>query len=128
MVLLVFYVNDGCMCIYLYMHTYAHTDREIHIFIYIYVYVYIYIYIHRCSYFRPWQAPQDGNGERERDSERGVFPYLKNRRLHFCWVLPQRQEWFEKCGQIRIPPSIIATRRAASEAYWDFDRCLASHG
>ena len=40
----------------------------------------------------------------------------------------QRQEWFEKCGQIRIPPSIIATRRAASEAYWDFDRCLASHG
>lgn len=35
------------------------------------------------------------------------------------------KEWFEKCGQIRIPPSIIATRRAASEAYWDFDRSLA---
>eukprot|EP00435_Cladocopium_sp_Y103_P040952 s3211_g11.t1 len=35
------------------------------------------------------------------------------------------KDWFEKCGQIRIPPSIIATRRAASEAYWDFDRSLA---
>lgn len=32
------------------------------------------------------------------------------------------QEWFKQCGQIRIPPSIVATRRAASEAYWDFDR------
>ncbi|CAK9062579.1 unnamed protein product [Durusdinium trenchii] len=35
------------------------------------------------------------------------------------------QEWFKQCGQIRIPPSIVATRRAASEAYWDFDRSLA---
>jgi len=35
------------------------------------------------------------------------------------------EAWFQKCGQIRIPPSIIASRRAASEAYWSFDRSLA---
>ncbi|CAJ1412254.1 unnamed protein product [Effrenium voratum] len=34
-------------------------------------------------------------------------------------------EWFKKCGQIRVPASIIASRRAASEAYWTFDRSLA---
>eukprot|EP00439_Symbiodinium_sp_Y106_P020338 s2767_g2.t1 len=32
------------------------------------------------------------------------------------------EAWFQKCGQIRIPASIIASRRAASEAYWSFDR------
>ena len=72
--------------------------------------------------------------ERDRDSERGVYIHVfekqTNRLRPFLLGPPrffQRQEWFEKCGQIRIPPSIIATRRAASEAYWDFDRCLASH-
>ncbi|OLQ14437.1 hypothetical protein AK812_SmicGene1416 [Symbiodinium microadriaticum] len=33
------------------------------------------------------------------------------------------EAWFQKCGQIRMPASVIASRRAASEAYWSFDRC-----
>lgn len=35
------------------------------------------------------------------------------------------EAWFQKCGQIRMPASVIASRRAASEAYWSFDRSLA---
>ncbi|CAL1131392.1 unnamed protein product, partial [Cladocopium goreaui] len=76
-----------------------------------------------CGYYdeygRYWE--EDWGGYYDTD---GTY-YKKEDHVEAVDEMMSWKEWFEKCGQIRIPPSIIATRRAASEAYWDFDRSLA---
>lgn len=71
------------------------------------------------EYGRYWE--EDWGGYYDTD---GTY-YKKEDNVEAVDEMMSWKEWFEKCGQIRIPPSIIATRRAASEAYWDFDRSLA---
>ncbi|CAK9115273.1 unnamed protein product [Durusdinium trenchii] len=33
-------------------------------------------------------------------------------------------DFFRECGEFRIPPTVLAARRAANEAYWAFDRAM----
>jgi len=70
---------------------------------------------------RLWQKDWEGYW----DTDENSTYYEKEDNVDAVDDTKSWKDWFEKCGQIRIPPSIIATRRAASEAYWDFDRSLA---
>ncbi|CAJ1354489.1 unnamed protein product [Effrenium voratum] len=33
-------------------------------------------------------------------------------------------DFFRECGEFRIPPTVLAARRAANEAYWAFDKAM----